>query len=90
MALQWEAKWEDVIVEEYGIRLRVKRDRVTGLYACPICGIGDHASYFFTVKDLLVHIASHALRDWKRERVVVKEVGVEEGEQHAQLMEDEE
>ncbi len=74
MALQWQAVWEEVVIEEYGIKLKVYRDKVTGLYACPICGLHDKASYFFTVKDLLTHIASHALRDWKSQRIVVKEV----------------
>ncbi len=35
------------------------RDKKTGLYACPICGVGDNASFFFNIKDLILHIAAH-------------------------------
>ncbi len=78
MALQWEPVWEDVILEEHGIRLKVKRDRETGLIVCPICGLGEKASYFFTLRDLVEHITMHARRDWRRERIVVVEEESEE------------
>ena len=81
MALQWEPQWEDVIIEVEGVRLKVKRDRVTGLYMCPICG--EHKpTYFFTERDLVDHIIMHAVRDWRKERVVVEEAEErEEGEE---------
>jgi hypothetical protein len=77
MALQWEPQWEEIVVEEAGVRLRVKRDRVTGLLMCPLCR-EDKPTYFFTLKDLVSHIVMHAQRDWQRERIVV--TGEEEGE----------
>lgn len=79
MALQWEQEWVDVEVVYKGIKLRVKQDKETKLYACPICGYEEHASFFHTVEDLLHHLLSHvAGRDWKRERIVVASVGEEE------------
>lgn len=81
LALQWEQEWVDVEVVYKGIRLRVKQDKKTKLYACPICGYEEHASFFHTVEDLLHHLLSHVLgRDWRRERVVVS---VEEEESGA-------
>lgn len=62
MSLQWEPQWVDETVEYAGMRLRVKRDKVTGLYACPVCGLGDNATYLLTVKDLFYHIYAHARR----------------------------
>jgi len=62
MSLQWEPQWEEEEVEYHGIRLRVPRDKVTGVYACPICGFGGNATYLFTVKDLVYHIYSHTRR----------------------------
>ncbi len=82
MSLQWEPQWEEVVVEEAGVKLKVKRDRVTGLLLCPVCG-EDKPTYFFTVRDLVNHLVMHAQRDWQRERVVVTaeaEEGEEEGE----------
>ena len=80
MSLQWEPEWEEIIIEEAGIKLKVLRDKVTGLLACPICGMGEDASYFFTPRDLIVHLLSHA-RPAKAERVTVSvEVSVSEGE----------
>lgn len=81
LALQWEQEWVDVEVVYKGIRLRVKQDKKTKLYACPICGYEEHASFFHTVEDLLHHLLSHVLgRDWRRERVVVS---VEEEEEES-------
>ena len=59
MSMQWEPQWEETLIEYKGIRLRVPRDRVTGLYACPICGLGERATYLFTIRDLIYHIYSH-------------------------------
>jgi hypothetical protein len=70
LSLQWEPQWEEVVVERSGIKLKVPRDKVTGLYACPICGFGEDASYFFTVDDLIRHILTHA-KPGKAERVKV-------------------
>ncbi len=80
MALQWEPQWEDVIIEVDGVRLKVKRDKVTGLYMCPVCGT-KKPTYFFTANDLIEHIIMHAVRDWRSERVVVEEIEVEEQEE---------
>ena len=82
MTYQWEPQWVDKLVEYAGVRLMVKRDKVTGLLKCPICG-DDKPSYFFTPKDLILHIIMHAQRDWKSERVVVA-VEVEEGEEQGE------
>ena len=80
MALQWEPQWEDVVVEKWGIRLRVKRDKVTGVYACPVCGTGDNTIYFFSVEDLLRHVLVHARREKVETiRVSLEETGGEEG-----------
>lgn len=77
MALQWEPQWEEVMVEYSGVRLRVKRDRVTGLYACPLCGLGEHATYLFTPRDLVYHLYSHARR-LERHRVAAAGEELEE------------
>ncbi len=68
MSLQWEPQWEETKVEYKGIRLIVLVDRVTGLYACPICGVGDRATYTFTVKDLVLHMYAHTR---KSEKVII-------------------
>ncbi len=81
MSLQWEPQWEEVLIEYHGIRLKVLRDKVTGLYACPICGTGDHATYIFTPKDLVYHIYAHAKQAEKHTtRIRVEEEREEEEE----------
>ncbi len=65
------------------MRLRVKRDRVTGLLVCPICYGRDDAPYFYTVEDLLRHLLTHV----KRERMELIQVRIEEGEEGAKLEE---
>jgi hypothetical protein len=70
----WKPVWELVTVEYEGIRLRVPRDKETGLLACPICmeevkkmkgikkeNIEDYMRFFFDVPSLIAHLASHAL-----------------------------
>ena len=84
MALQWEPQWEEIIVDKWGVRLRVKRDRATGVYACPICGVADDAVYFFTVEDLLRHILMHA----RREKVEAIRVSLEEGGEEGAKLEE--
>lgn len=37
MSLTWEPRWEPVVIEYAGIRIRTCRDRITGMIACPIC-----------------------------------------------------
>ncbi len=86
MALQWEPQWEEVVVEYRGIRLKALRDRVTGVYACPICGLGERATYLFTVKDYVFHIYSHARR-FESQRIAVAQAG-EEGEEEGELEEE--
>jgi len=79
MSLQWETEWEETLVAYSGIRLRVLRDRNTGLYACPVCGTGDKATYVFTAKDLIYHLYAHAKRVEKhRARVHLREEDHEE------------
>ncbi|ABM81088.1 hypothetical protein [Hyperthermus butylicus] len=87
MSLQWEPQWEETIIEVYGVRLKVPRDRVTGLYACPICGFGVDATYFFSEKDLVIHILNHA-KVKRAERVKVQIV--EPGEPAEEKLEEEE
>ncbi|MET1102185.1 MAG: hypothetical protein ABWW69_06915 [Pyrodictiaceae archaeon] len=60
MSLQWEPQWEEILVEAYGIRLRVYRDKITKLYACPVCGITGSTTYFFNIEDLIEHIIAHS------------------------------
>jgi len=82
LSLQWEAEWEEVVVVYNGIRVRVLRERNTGLYACPICGTGDRATYLFTVKDLVYHLYAHAKRAEKyHTRVQYRAEEEEEGEE---------
>jgi hypothetical protein len=57
--MQWQPKWEKVKLEVHGVRIVVERDRVTGLFRCPICG-GDKPAYFFTAEDLIQHLLGHA------------------------------
>ena len=80
MALQWEPKWEEVLVEYKGMRLKALRDRVTGVYACPICGTGEKATYLFTVEDLVYHLYSHAKR-LEQHRVAASAAEEEDEEQ---------
>ncbi len=82
MALQWEPQWEEQLVEKWGMKLRVKRDRVTGLYACPVC-LGDNTLYFYTIEDLLRHLLTHA----RREKVETIRVTLEESEEGRKLEE---
>ena len=37
MSLTWEPRWEPIVVEYAGMRIRTCRDRITGMIACPIC-----------------------------------------------------
>ncbi|AEM39353.1 hypothetical protein Pyrfu_1495 [Pyrolobus fumarii 1A] len=83
MALQWEPQWEELVIEKWGVKLKVKKDKVTGMYACPICGISDSAIYFFSIEDLLRHMLTHA----RRERIETIRVSIEEGEEGAKLEE---
>jgi len=62
LSLQWDADWVEVIVEYKGVRVKALQERNTKLYACPICGTGDHATYLFSPKDLVYHLYSHAKR----------------------------
>jgi hypothetical protein len=81
LSLQWEPEWEPVVIEYHGIRLRVLRDRVTGLLACPICGTGDNATYLFTSKDLVYHILAHARKAERHRASVQYHVVAEEEEE---------
>ena len=81
MALQWTPTWEEVVIESHGIRLRVKRDKETKLLACPICGEGDNAIYFFSVEDLIRHILSHTKRIERHQVFVPTKPIEEEGEE---------
>ncbi len=74
--------WEEVLITCHGIRLKVKRDKETGLLACPLCGAGDEATYFFTVEDLLLHIVAHVKGHMRhRRRSPVRRVEEEEEEE---------
>ncbi len=89
MALTWEPRWESVVIEYAGVRIRTCRDRITGMIACPICidaasiclGLPSSSKYkrkrieytfFFSTRDLLLHIKSHGEKLWVRERKEVK------------------
>ncbi|ABU82115.1 hypothetical protein [Ignicoccus hospitalis] len=70
MAITWEPVWELVTVEHEGMRIRVLRDKETGLLACPICltetvkkkgrKAADEGSFFFDVQSLIAHLTTHA------------------------------
>jgi hypothetical protein len=62
LSLQWEPKWEETEIEVDGVKLKVPRDASTKLYACPICGLSEGSSYFFSERDLVYHIISHVTR----------------------------
>jgi hypothetical protein len=81
VSLQWEPEWEETVVEYSGMRLRVLRDKVTGLYACPICGTGDRATYLFTPKDLVYHIYAHARKTERHHARVEYTIEAEEEEE---------
>ncbi|RUM47351.1 MAG: hypothetical protein DSY37_02900 [Hyperthermus sp.] len=72
MSLQWEPEWVEEVLEYSGVRIRVFRDKATGLIACPVCGLGDNASYFFMPRDLLEHLRAHARRADKYRFAVVE------------------
>jgi len=93
VALTWEPRWEPVVVEYAGMKIRTCRDRITGMIACPICidaaseclGLKPSSvgrkdieyTFFFTERDLFLHIKNHSGRLWVKERKVV-ETEVEE------------
>ncbi len=37
MSLTWEPRWEPVVIEYAGIRIRTCKDKITNMIACPIC-----------------------------------------------------
>jgi len=71
LAIVWEPVWEVVVIEHEGMRIRVLKDRETGLLACPICmhemrskrksKFEDVGRFFFDVPSLINHLATHAL-----------------------------
>jgi len=71
VAIVWEPVWEVVEIEYEGIRIKVLKDKETGLLACPICmqemrakkkeKFEDVGRFFFDVPSLISHLASHAL-----------------------------
>jgi hypothetical protein len=86
MALQWTPSWENIIIESHGVRLKVKRDKETGLLLCPICGEEKKAAYFFTAEDLIFHLLAHTKRLEKqtimpRTRIEEQEEEYEEDEE---------
>ncbi len=78
MSLQWEPAWKTIIIEVDGIKLKVQKDEVTGLLACPICGLGEKATYFFSERDLIKHMISHKSRQSRH--YIPKEVIIGEEE----------
>ncbi len=75
MAYTWEPRWKPIRVEYEGMVVHTCMDRITGMIACPICidayhtflsgsgegGGGGKENYvfFYTEKDLFLHIKSH-------------------------------
>ncbi len=76
MSLTWEPRWEPIIIEYAGMRIRTCRDRITGMIACPICinaastcldlekEVPRHKksielNFFFTERDLIIHLKNH-------------------------------
>ena len=86
MALSWEYSWKEVIVEYHGSRMKALRDEKTGLLACPICGLKDKSTFFYTARDLFNHVIAHVEEKWRRIKVEVveeeekEEIGEEEEE----------
>ncbi len=61
MSVVWRPNWVVVEVEYHGMKIRVLRDKVTGLYACPICfKHSQEGKYFFDVPSLIRHMMTHA------------------------------
>lgn len=79
MSLTWERDWVEVVVEYRGSRIKAYRDRSSGLLACPICGLQDRASYFFSVDDLFNHIIAHVEERWRSEQEEMVEPEESEG-----------
>ena len=96
MSLTWEPRWEPYLVEYAGIRIWTCRDKITKMIACPICinavreclgggGLrgerkGIEYAFFYSARDLILHIKNHYRRPWAKERKVIKVV--EEVEEH--------
>jgi len=90
VAYSWEPRWERLVIESHGIIIQTCRDRITKMFACPICihalskclggsKPSDYAEkhvFFFTAEDLITHI-----RDYHAMRVLLKKLIKEEGEE---------
>ena len=76
-----EGEWKEVIVEYEGMRVRAYINEKTKLYACPVCGLGDKASYFFSKRDLLQHIVAHTREEWRKEKLRITREEEEESEE---------
>jgi len=60
MAIVWRPSWEVVTIDYHGIKIRVLKDRVTRLYACPLCfRPPQEGTFFFDIPSLVEHIMSH-------------------------------
>ncbi len=88
MAYTWEPRWKPVTIRYSGIEIHTCMDRITGMIACPICtdavntclsGDDDknpgkkETIFFFTEKDLLLHIKAHYTRRHER-RDILREI----------------
>ncbi len=65
----WLPQWEVIEVEYKGIKIRVLKDKETGLLACPLClGVGEEGKYFYDVPSLIEHLAAHLHKPWERKK----------------------
>ncbi len=76
-----EGEWKETVVEYRGMKIKAYVNEKTGLYACPICGLGERASYFFSERDLLQHIIAHTREEWRKEKLHIAREEEEEGEE---------
>ena len=62
MSLNWTPKWRLVEIDVEGIRVKVLKDEVSGLFSCPICHSVEESNgkYFFDARSLINHMITHA------------------------------
>ncbi len=82
MGYQWEPQWEEVVIEYAGGKVKTRRDKVTGLIMCPLCN-PDKPTYFFSERDLFLHIKAHRDKPWVKHKVVTEKEEEEEREEES-------
>ena len=89
LSFAWEPKWVRVKLDFAGTEIVTCRDQTTGLLVCPLCVNVDelcpegketniaveNAYTFYTLEDLINHMATHGLSKFERRLKSAKEYG---------------